>query len=219
MTTALLEASHVVRSYRQGGLFGRSTRAVDDVSFAVGAAGPEILAIIGESGSGKTTLARMVLTTVRPSAGRITFKGQDLALVRSRAERLAFMLDDAQAPVLLSSPSLAQRLPAGKRELLYIDAPQIAKQPADSPSVAVGPDDLAYVIYTSGSTGKPKGVEITHGSLANLVSWHAEAFSVTWVMAATTTSCFSSLFLTCRPSPEKIPGPSCRRFVKRSRLK
>src|SRR5206468_3146947 len=38
---------------------------------------------------------------------------------------------------------------------------------------------LAYVIYTSGSTGRPKGVEVTHASLANLVSWHRRAFSVT----------------------------------------
>ncbi len=87
----LLEVKHVLRSYRQGGLFGRAMRAVDDVSFEVGANGPEVLAIIGESGSGKTTLARMILTTVRPSAGSIHFKGQDLAAVRSRAERLAFM--------------------------------------------------------------------------------------------------------------------------------
>ena len=91
MTMPLLEVRNVVRSYRQGGLFGRTTRAVDDVTFTVGATGPEILAVIGESGSGKTTLARMVLTTVRPSAGSIHFKGQDLALVRNRAQRLAFM--------------------------------------------------------------------------------------------------------------------------------
>jgi amino acid adenylation domain-containing protein len=95
------------------------------------------------------------------------------------ADRLAFMLDDAQAPVLLSSQTLATQLPAAKRELVYLDAPEIAKEAADSPAVEVEPGDLAYVIYTSGSTGKPKGVEITHGGLANLVSWHREAFSVT----------------------------------------
>jgi amino acid adenylation domain-containing protein len=94
-------------------------------------------------------------------------------------ERLAFMLDDAQAPVLITSSRLAQRLPAAKRELVYMEAPQIAGEPAYSPPVTIAPADLAYVIYTSGSTGKPKGVEITHGSLTNLVSWHIEAFSVT----------------------------------------
>jgi amino acid adenylation domain-containing protein len=95
------------------------------------------------------------------------------------ADRLAFMLEDAQAPVLLSSPGLVQRLPAAKRDLVYLDDPRIAEQPADAPPVVIGPDDLAYVIYTSGSTGKPKGVEITHGGLANLVAWHRQAFSVT----------------------------------------
>ncbi len=91
MSRPLLEVNQVVKTYRQGGLFGRSARAVDDVSFTVGANGPEILAIIGESGSGKTTLARMVLVTVRPSAGSIVFKGQDLAGVRNRRQRLDFM--------------------------------------------------------------------------------------------------------------------------------
>lgn len=91
MTTALLELRHVVRSYSKGGLFGRSTRAVDDVSFEVGADGPEILAIIGESGSGKTTLARMILGTVRATSGLIRFKDFDLARVRNRQQRMEFM--------------------------------------------------------------------------------------------------------------------------------
>ncbi|MEO7987157.1 MAG: non-ribosomal peptide synthetase [Gemmatimonadales bacterium] len=94
-------------------------------------------------------------------------------------DRLAFMLDDAQAPVLLSNARLAQRLPAANRELVDIDGPQIAGQLTDSPPAAPGPADRSYVIYTSGSTGTPKGVEITHGALANLVSWHTQAFSVT----------------------------------------
>ena len=74
-----------------GGLFGRGARAVDGVSFEVGANRPEILAIIGESGSGKTTLARMILNMVQPSAGSIRFKGVDLASLNNRRERLDFM--------------------------------------------------------------------------------------------------------------------------------
>jgi ABC-type oligopeptide transport system ATPase subunit len=91
MSTPLLEVRQVVRVYHLGGLFGRGARAVDDVSFEVGANGPEILAIIGESGSGKTTLARMILNTVQPSSGCILFKGIDLASVRGRRQRLDFM--------------------------------------------------------------------------------------------------------------------------------
>lgn len=94
-------------------------------------------------------------------------------------DRLAFMLDDAPAPVLVTDQHLAHRLRAAKRELVYIDGPQLAGQPADSPPIEIGPGDLAYVIYTSGSTGRPKGVEITHGSLANLIAWHNQAFGVT----------------------------------------
>ena len=91
MTEPLLELRQVVRTYHMGGLFGRGARAVDDVSFDVGAGRPEILAIIGESGSGKTTLARMILNMVRPSAGSIRFKGVDLASLNNRRERLDFM--------------------------------------------------------------------------------------------------------------------------------
>ncbi|PYV86437.1 MAG: hypothetical protein DMG05_19735 [Acidobacteria bacterium] len=94
-------------------------------------------------------------------------------------DRLAFMLDDSQAPVLVTNPGLAQRLPAAKREVVNIGAPQIAQEPDHRTDVEIRADDLAYVIYTSGSTGTPKGVEITHGGLANLVSWHRQAFSLT----------------------------------------
>jgi amino acid adenylation domain-containing protein len=93
-------------------------------------------------------------------------------------ERLAFMLEDSQAPVLVTTPALAQRLPAGNWDAVNIGASAIQKYPADAPPVEITAADLAYVIYTSGSTGKPKGVEITHSGLANLVSWHLDAFAV-----------------------------------------
>ncbi|MGH6848119.1 MAG: non-ribosomal peptide synthetase [Methylocella sp.] len=94
------------------------------------------------------------------------------------ADRLAFVLDDAQASVLIASPAIAQRLPTARREVVNINAPPIAAEPDHLPLLEKAPRDLAYVAYTSGSTGRPKGVEITHGSLTNLVSWHQEAFSV-----------------------------------------
>jgi amino acid adenylation domain-containing protein len=94
------------------------------------------------------------------------------------AERLALMLEDAQAPVLITTPSIGRGLPAGPWNVVNICAPEIEEYCADAPRVAISADDLAYVIYTSGSTGKPKGVEITHRGLRNLVSWHLQAFSV-----------------------------------------
>jgi amino acid adenylation domain-containing protein len=95
-------------------------------------------------------------------------------------ERLAVMLNDAQPPVLLTRRRLAQRLPKGPWRIIYVDAEEheIADQSEKSPESAVGGENLAYVIYTSGSTGRPKGVQITHNSLANLVSWHQAAFGV-----------------------------------------
>lgn len=95
------------------------------------------------------------------------------------AERLAFMLDDAQAPVLITEAALARALPPGNRLVVFPDAREIASQPDYSPSNPIAPDDLAYVIYTSGSTGKPKGVAVPHRGLAHLVSWHNAAFGVT----------------------------------------
>jgi len=96
------------------------------------------------------------------------------------AERIAFMLQDAAPAVVVSSDRLAARLPRGAWHTLMIDEAAGGDALA---AEAVGGDataaSLAYVIYTSGSTGRPKGVEVTHASLANLVSWHRRAFSVT----------------------------------------
>jgi amino acid adenylation domain-containing protein len=97
------------------------------------------------------------------------------------AERLAFMCEDAQMPVLLTQRSLRARLKfqIPKLKLLCLDAPPHAWR--TNPQSAIrNPQsrDLAYVIYTSGSTGTPKGVEIEHASLVNLITWHQRTHSV-----------------------------------------
>lgn len=75
-----------------GGLLGRAQfAAIDDVSFSLESARPEIFAVIGESGSGKTTLARMILNTLAPSKGLIRFLGEDISRFRARRDRLQFM--------------------------------------------------------------------------------------------------------------------------------
>ena len=102
-------------------------------------------------------------------------------------ERLAFMLNDAQPWILITSSAMARQLPAGPWKIITIDnladidrtTPAIARQPTSSPDIDVNSEQLAYVIYTSGSTGRPKGVEITHASLINLVAWHQQAFEIT----------------------------------------
>jgi amino acid adenylation domain-containing protein len=74
------------------------------------------------------------------------------------AERLAFMLEETAASVVLT------------RESLDRDREEITRC-APLPAVAVEPDHLAYVLFTSGSTGRPKGVQIPHRGLMNLVRW------------------------------------------------
>ncbi len=96
-------------------------------------------------------------------------------------ERLAFMLNDAKPPVVVTREGFAARLPEGSWRVVAMDveAPQIARKSGASPKSEVLGADLAYVIYTSGSTGQPKGVEVTHDSLRNLVYWHQSSFGVT----------------------------------------
>jgi len=94
-------------------------------------------------------------------------------------DRLAFVLEDAQSPVLITNAKLARQIPRGRQIIVDLAAPKIAQEPEGLPLVKIRHEDLAYVIYTSGSTGQPKGVEIPHGGLVNLISWHRKAFSVT----------------------------------------
>jgi ABC-type oligopeptide transport system ATPase subunit len=90
--TTLLSIEHVTRTFATGGLLGRiQFAAIDDISFSLESARPEIFAIIGESGSGKTTLARMILNTLTPSQGIIRFLGEDISRFRGRRNRLRFM--------------------------------------------------------------------------------------------------------------------------------
>src|SRR4051812_49741913 len=85
-------------------------------------------------------------------------------------ERLAFMLADAGAPVLLTRAALRAHLPAHDAHLVCLDAdwPAIARQPATAPAAGVLPQHPAYIIYTSGSTGTPKGVAVTHQNVVRL---------------------------------------------------
>jgi amino acid adenylation domain-containing protein len=96
------------------------------------------------------------------------------------AERLKFILKDADLCMLVTQPGFATQLPEGNWRVLDAekDRSVIAGAPSGSLSVSIAAEDLAYVIYTSGSTGLPKGVEITHGGLANLVAWHVRNFEV-----------------------------------------
>lgn len=87
-------------------------------------------------------------------------------------DRLAFMMDDSQAAVLVTQESLLAHVPPGRAatvcvELVLNSSPAHPVEPVSS---AVQSHNRAYVIYTSGSTGKPKGVEVLHRSLVNLLA-------------------------------------------------
>src|ERR1044071_6305159 len=84
-------------------------------------------------------------------------------------ERLAFMLEDARVPVLLTQAAIAELLPDCGAQVVYLDRDWGGEGGAHQrpPRQGAGPGNLAYVIYTSGSTGKPKGVQISHGSVVN----------------------------------------------------
>src|SRR5437899_9658804 len=87
-------------------------------------------------------------------------------------DRLAFMLNDAQVPVVLSQRSLSGNRSFGIARVVQLDrdAAEIAAESTEKPEEITAPEDLAYVIFTSGSTGKPKGVEIEHRSVTNFLT-------------------------------------------------
>jgi len=119
---------------------------------------------------------------------------------RYPARRLALILEDAAAPVVISRGPLAAVLPPDHGAVLVDldgDRPAIDAAPATAPASAAGPDNLAYLIYTSGSTGRPKGVAIAHRSAAALVRWAWRAFppaDLAGVLAATSINFDLSVF-------------------------
>ncbi len=104
-------------------------------------------------------------------------------------QRLAFLLRDAQAGMLLTREGLLDQLPTTQPEgdgvgtgpqvvLLDADWPAVARHPDHNPPTHpdTSPANLAYLIYTSGSTGTPKGVLGVHRGMVNCLSWLWETY-------------------------------------------
>ncbi|HSF41240.1 MAG TPA: amino acid adenylation domain-containing protein, partial [Thermoanaerobaculia bacterium] len=111
-------------------------------------------------------------------------------------ERLAFLLEDSRAAVLLTRSGLVEGL-AGTIPTLDLEGDEPGGPDRGKPSSGVSPAHLAYVLYTSGSTGRPKGVAVEHRSAAALIHWARGTFSaeeLAGVLAATSAGFDLSVF-------------------------
>lgn len=99
-------------------------------------------------------------------------------------DRLAHMLQDTAAPVVLTQSHLLHRIPSStngaQAHRLCLDKLLVALPAGDehNPEGLTKPDHLAYVIYTSGSTGQPKGVMVPHRALSNVLRWSQQAVGI-----------------------------------------
>ena len=113
-------------------------------------------------------------------------------------DRLAFMLEDSGAHILVSEPRLGACLPAHRGAILWVDGDgratgvqeprEAGASPPEAPPIAV---DLAYVLYTSGSTGRPKGVLVTRSNVLSFFAGMDQLLGTepgTWL--AVTSICF-----------------------------
>lgn len=91
-------------------------------------------------------------------------------------QRLQFILEDTEAPVVLTTKTHATKFQdISSLHVLTVDESTVSKLPELSrplSPIKMEAKNAAVVIYTSGSTGQPKGVILTHGSLATSVERH-----------------------------------------------
>lgn len=150
------------------------------------------------------------------------------------AQRLAFMLDDSQVPLLMTQTHLLGLFPAYTGQHLCLDNEWLLPGPtsAENPKISTTPHNLAYAIYTSGSTGEPKAALLDHRGLVNLAQAQQRAFGLTpdsrvlqfsslsfdastfeIVMALSTGA---TLYLGSRE--DLFPGPPLLDFLRRHRI-
>lgn len=117
------------------------------------------------------------------------------------AARIAYMLADSTAPLLLTQGHLVKQLALTELEheyvVLCVDEINATNQSNQNLEINIQAQDLAYIIYTSGSTGKPKGVAIGHNNATQLINWAYEVFNteqLTGVLASTSICFDLSIF-------------------------
>lgn len=97
------------------------------------------------------------------------------------AERVRFILGDADVRAIVSMAAFAERLAAFDVPAICLDRAQdeIDAKPhtrLEAGEVAPARDQVCYIIYTSGTTGNPKGVVIEHPSICNFVRVASELY-------------------------------------------
>ena len=96
------------------------------------------------------------------------------------SDRVRFMIEDAEAPVLLTQQKLVDGLPTVHASVLCVDSEwdQLSTLDSSPLELRTNADCLAYVIYTSGSTGKPKGAMNAHRGICNRLLWMRDQYDV-----------------------------------------
>jgi amino acid adenylation domain-containing protein len=89
------------------------------------------------------------------------------------AERVAFLLKDSRAPILITQQHLVEALPASSADVICLDSSwkEIARESTQNLPVVTTAGNAAYIIYTSGSTGTPKGTVSPHYASINRFQW------------------------------------------------
>ncbi len=109
-------------------------------------------------------------------------------------EGLAFRLQDAQVPVLVTQARLIESLSKCTAQVVCLDKDlnALAKQPNVNPKTLVTPENLIYVLYTSGSTGRPKGVAVEHRQILNYLNGILEKLNLSTGASFATLSTFAA---------------------------
>jgi amino acid adenylation domain-containing protein len=99
----------------------------------------------------------------------------------SPAERRHFLLNDAQADLVLTQDELRLSFAGRTDEIVCLDSEgdKLSDQSHENLQHQVRGHHAAYVIYTSGSTGTPKGVVNVHSGLLNRLQWMQDAYRLT----------------------------------------
>lgn len=122
------------------------------------------------------------------------------------SERLGFILEDTQTPVLLTQEKFVNNLPPHQAQVICLDSNWQGniQNTQENPVSETTADNLIYVIYTSGSTGQPKGVMISHRGICNQLYWKQTTFGLTQADKVLLTISFSF-----DPSVWQIFWPLC----------